>query len=132
PNGAKREAGAPKFRSDFMFSWFEKRLNPFPVEEPVVPPKGLFAFCWHYTKPAAPWLAVMAVLTALIAIGEVALFQFLGDIVDWLTSADRATFLQTEGHKLFWMAMLVLVGLPLAAALDSLIMHQMMLVNYPM
>ncbi|MBY5352641.1 ABC transporter ATP-binding protein [Rhizobium leguminosarum] len=115
-----------------MFGWFEQRLNPFPSEDPVVPPKGLFAFCWHYSKPAAPWLGLMAVLTALIAIGEVALFQFLGDIVDWLTNADRATFLEREGHKLFWMAALVLVGLPLTAGLDSLIMHQMMLGNYPM
>ncbi|WP_392711628.1 ABC transporter ATP-binding protein [Rhizobium ruizarguesonis] len=115
-----------------MFGWFEQRLNPFPSEEPVAPPKGLFAFCWHYSKPAAPWLGLMAVLTALIAIGEVALFQFLGDIVDWLTNADRATFLEREGHKLFWMAALVLVGLPLTAGLDSLIMHQMMLGNYPM
>ncbi|WP_439872129.1 ABC transporter ATP-binding protein [Rhizobium leguminosarum] len=115
-----------------MFGWFEQRLNPFPSEDPVAPPKGLFAFCWHYSKPAAPWLGLMAVLTALIAIGEVALFQFLGDIVDWLTNADRATFLEREGHKLFWMAALVLVGLPLTAGLDSLIMHQMMLGNYPM
>ncbi|MBB4291155.1 ATP-binding cassette subfamily B multidrug efflux pump [Rhizobium leguminosarum] len=115
-----------------MFGWFEQRLNPFPSEEPVAPPKGLFAFCWHYSKPAAPWLGLMAMLTASIAVGEVALFQFLGDIVDWLTNADRTTFLQTEGHKLFWMAALVLVGLPLAAGLDSLIMHQMLLGNYPM
>ncbi|QWW66659.1 ABC transporter ATP-binding protein [Rhizobium sp. WYJ-E13] len=115
-----------------MFDWFERRLNPFPSEEPVAPPKGLFAFCWHYTKPAAGWLALMAFLTALIAVGEVALFQFLGDIVDWLTNADRATFLQNEGHKLIWMGALVLIGLPLVAGLDSLIMHQMMLGNYPM
>ncbi|OHV23579.1 ABC transporter ATP-binding protein [Rhizobium sp. RMa-01] len=115
-----------------MFGWFEQRLNPFPSEEPIAPPKGLFAFCWHYSKPAAPWLGLMAVLTALIAVGEVALFQFLGDIVDWLTNADRATFLETEGHKLFWMAALVLIGLPLTAGLDSLIMHQMLLGNYPM
>lgn len=115
-----------------MFGWFEQRLNPFPSEEPVAPPRGLFAFCWHYTKPAAPWLAAMAVLTALIAIGEVALFQFLGDIVDWLGNADKATFLQTEWHRLFWMGALVLVGLPLAAGLDSVIMHQVLLGNYPM
>ncbi|MDV4183674.1 ABC transporter ATP-binding protein [Rhizobium brockwellii] len=115
-----------------MFGWFEQRLNPFPSEEPVAPPKGLFAFCWHYSKTAAPWLGLIAVLTALIAIGEVALFQFLGDIIGWLTNADRATFLEREGHKLFWMAALVLVGLPLTAGLESFIMHQVMLGNYQM
>ncbi|MBW9055095.1 ABC transporter ATP-binding protein [Rhizobium mesosinicum] len=115
-----------------MFDWFERRLNPYPSEEPIAPPKGLFAFCWHYSKPAAGWLALMAFLTGLIAVGEVALFQFLGDIVDWLTNADKATFLQNEGHKLIWMGALVLIGLPVIAGLDSLIMHQMMLGNYPM
>ncbi len=74
----------------------------------------------------------MAILTMLIAIGEVALFQFLGDIVDWLSHADKTTFLQTEWQKLFWMGAMVLVGLPLAAVLDSIIMHQVLLGNYPM
>ncbi len=115
-----------------MFGWFESRLNPYPSEEPKLPPKGLFAFCWHYTKPAAPWLVTMAVLTALIAVGEVMLFQFLGNIVDWLSNADRANFLQAEGTRLFWMGAIVLVGLPLVVTLDSLIMHQVLLGNYPM
>ena len=98
----------------------------------MVPPRGLVKFCWHYTKPAAPWLIAMAFLTMLIAIGEVALFKFLGEIVDWLSHADRATFLQEQGGRLFWMGALVLVGLPLAAGLDSVIMHQVLLGNYPM
>ncbi|MBW9062119.1 ABC transporter ATP-binding protein [Rhizobium herbae] len=115
-----------------MFGWFESRLNPYPVEEPRVPPQGLFAFCWHYTRPAAPWLLTMAVCTMLIAIGEVALFQFLGNVVDWLSSARTDTFLETEGAKLFWMGALILIGLPSIVALDSLIMHQILLGNYPM
>ena len=68
----------------------------------------------------------------MIAVGEVMLFQFLGNIVDWLSNADRASFLQTEGTRLFWMGAIVLVGLPLVVALDSLIMHQVLLGNYPM
>ncbi|OCJ05531.1 multidrug ABC transporter ATP-binding protein [Agrobacterium sp. 13-626] len=115
-----------------MFGWFEQRLNPFPSEVPDVPPRGLFAFCWHYTKPAAPWLLAMAFLAMLIAAGEVALFQFLGNIVDWLSHADRATFLQMEWKKLFWMGAMVVVGLPLAAVIHSVIMHQVLLGNYPM
>ena len=115
-----------------MFGWFEQRLNPFPRKEPDVPPYGLLAFCWHYTKPAAPWLAAMALLTMSIAVGEVLLFQFLGAVVDWLTHSDKATFLHNEGGRLFWMGALILVGLPLAAGLDSLIMHQVLIGNYPM
>lgn len=115
-----------------MFGWFESRLNPYPTEEPILPPKSLFGFCWHYSKPAVPWLLIMSVCTMLIAIGEVALFQFLGNMVDWLSSANRDTFLAAEGHRLIWMGALVLIGLPLLVAIDSLIMHQVLLGNYPM
>ncbi|QND32974.1 ABC transporter ATP-binding protein [Sinorhizobium meliloti] len=115
-----------------MFGWFESRLDPYPTEEPTLPPKGLFAFCWHYTKPAAPWLLIMSICTMLIAIGEVALFQFLGNVVDWLSTADRETFLATEGGRLAWMAALILIGLPGLVALDSFVMHQVLLGNYPM
>ncbi|MGF6175625.1 ABC transporter ATP-binding protein [Ensifer sp. 4252] len=115
-----------------MFGWFESRLNPYPTEEPVLPPKSLFGFCWHYSKPAVPWLLIMSVCTMLIAIGEVALFQFLGNMVDWLSNANRDTFLEAEGHRLIWMGGMVLIGLPLLVAIDSLIMHQVLLGNYPM
>ncbi|KOF22752.1 multidrug ABC transporter ATP-binding protein [Ensifer adhaerens] len=115
-----------------MFGWFESRLNPYPTEEPVLPPKSLFGFCWHYSKPAVPWLLIMSVCTMLIAIGEVALFQFLGNMVDWLSNANRESFLEAEGHRLIWMGGLVLIGLPALVAIDSLVMHQVLLGNYPM
>ncbi|MFB2551544.1 ABC transporter ATP-binding protein [Ensifer soli] len=115
-----------------MFGWFESRLNPYPPEIPTAPPSGLFAFCWHYSRQALPWLMIMSFCTVLIAVGEVALFQFLGDLVDWLSAADRATFLETQGATLVWMGALILVGLPLVVAIDSLMMHQVLLGNYPM
>ncbi|MGE7368067.1 ABC transporter ATP-binding protein [Neorhizobium sp. NPDC001467] len=115
-----------------MFSWFERRINPYPDVAPTLPPKGLFAFCWHYTRPVWPWLVLMSILTTLIALGEVALYRFLGDIVDWLSTANRETFLAQEGMKLVMMALVVLVGLPLVATLNALIMHQIMMGNFPM
>ncbi|WP_105370292.1 ABC transporter ATP-binding protein [Neorhizobium huautlense] len=115
-----------------MFSWFERRINPYPDETPTLPPSGLLAFLWHYTKPVWPWVVIMSICTMLIAIGEVMLFQFLGDIVDWLSNADRATFLQREGTKLVFMAFVVLIALPLIAGFNSLIMHQILMGNFPM
>lgn len=115
-----------------MFSWFERRLNPYPDDQPTLPPNGLFAFCWHYTKPAWPWLLLLGSCSLAIAVAEVLLYQFLGNIVDWLAGADRQTFLADEGGKLFWMAALVLVGLPLAGAIHTVTMHQVLAGNYPM
>ncbi|MEC8284821.1 MAG: ABC transporter ATP-binding protein, partial [SAR324 cluster bacterium] len=95
-----------------MFSWFEDRLNPFPNEEPTQPPQGLVAFCWHYAKPAGPWLFLMSAITALISIGEVYLFGFLGNIVDWLAASGQEGFLEREGGKLIWVGAVLLLGLP--------------------
>jgi ATP-binding cassette subfamily B multidrug efflux pump len=115
-----------------MFSWFERRIDPFPDARSGAPPRNFRAFCWHYVKDAAPWLAAMSFVTALIAIGEVILFGFLGQIVDWLQSADRATFLEEEGGRLLLMGAIVLIGLPSAVLLQGLIIHQALLGNLPM
>ncbi len=115
-----------------MFSWFEKRLDPFPAPEPVEPPRTLLAFCAHYTRGSWPYIAIAAVLMAMIALTEVWMFAFLGNIVDWLAERDRATFLAEEGWKLAGMAALVLVGLPLMVWLHSLVSMQTLMGNYPM
>ena len=115
-----------------MFGWFEKRLDPFPVAEPVEPPRALLAFCWHFTRPAWPFVLLAAVLMALIAIIEVWMFGFLGHIVDWLSVQNRETFLQTEWWKLAGMALIVGVALPLLVALSSFNTYQTLFGNYPM
>ncbi|PCI05760.1 MAG: multidrug ABC transporter ATP-binding protein [Hyphomicrobiales bacterium] len=115
-----------------MFTFFEKRINPYPPQEPAQPPDGLVAFCWHYSKDAMPWLIVMSLTSALIAIGEVTLYGFLGSIIDWLNNADKATFLETEFWKLVGMSLFLLIGLPSVVFFGSVIIHQVLLPNYPM
>ena len=115
-----------------MFRWFESRLNPYPAEEPGAPPSGFIAFCWHYTKPAWRWLAFMSCVTAMIAAGEVYLFGFLGNVVDWLATSDREGFLDREGSRLLWMGIVLLVVLPGITLLHSMLIHQTLLGNYPM
>ncbi len=115
-----------------MFSWFEARLDPYPSDTGTQPPPGFVAFCWHYSREAAPWLLALSILTAAISVGEVLVFGFLGSIVDWLANADRAGFLEREGSTLLAMGATVLVGLPLAVLAHSLLVHQTLLGNYPM
>ena len=115
-----------------MFRWFEKRLDPFPQEEPVEPPKTLVAFCLHYTKGSWPYIAIAALFNSAIAIAEVGMFGFLGNIVDWLSAHNRETFLQTEGWKLAGMAFIVLVALPGAVFVSSMLHQQTLMGNYPM
>ncbi len=115
-----------------MFRWFENKLDPFPAEEPVEPPKTLVAFCMHYTRGAWRYIAVAAALMSSIAITEVWMFAFLGSIVDWLSAQNRETFLATEMWKLAGMAFIVLFALPAAVLVHSLISQQTLMGNYPM
>ncbi|PTM92669.1 ABC transporter ATP-binding protein [Mycoplana dimorpha] len=115
-----------------MFGWFERRLNPYPAAEPTLPPKGILAFLWHYTRPAAPWLVLLGFCSMVLGIAEVMLFRFLGNIVDWLSAGDPSTFLAREGNTLVWMALLLLVIIPGFGALHTLTMHQALAGNFPM
>ena len=115
-----------------MFKFFENRIAPFPTEPPARPPDSLWAFCWHYTRGVWPWLLLMSLLVTAIALIEVALFSFLGDVVDWLSTADRETFLEQEGDKLWLIGGVVLLVLPLLSLLASTVTHQSLMGNYPM
>ncbi len=115
-----------------MFRFFESRLPPFPETRLGAPPSALVALCWHYVRDARLWLIAMALLTAAIAVGEVFLFAFLGNVVDWLANADREGFLTREGSKLWVMGGLLVVGLPGAALAQSLIQFQVLIGNLPM
>jgi len=106
-----------------LLQFFEQFIQPFPPEEPLQPPKGLLAFCRHYTRGAEAYLLVMAVLTGMIAVLEVTLFDFLGQLVDWLSTKDRATFLQEESGTLWWMAFIVLIAIPVTVFLHSVVIH---------
>lgn len=115
-----------------MFNFFERLTTAFPKQEPEQPPKGIYAFCRHYTKGFETPLISMSLLSAIIAVIEVSLFGFMGQLVDWLSTHDRDTFLAQEGATLLWLGLLVVIGVPILLFIHSLITHQTLLGNYPM
>ncbi|MGF1767629.1 ABC transporter ATP-binding protein/permease [Enterovibrio makurazakiensis] len=115
-----------------MYKLFERVTAAFPQSQTEQPPNGLLAFCRHYTKGFERPLVAMSLLTALIAVAEVSLFGFMGQMVDWLTSQNPDTFLEQEGSTLIGMGLLVLIGMPLLVTVHSLVLHQSLLGNYPM
>ena len=115
-----------------FFSWFEQRLDPFPLAEPPEPPNTLLAFCWYYTRASWPFVLLAAISMALIAVMEVWMFGFLGHIVDWLAAQNRETFLQTEKWKLIGMALVAGLALPAVVMVSSLTTYQTLFGNYPM
>ena len=71
-----------------------------------------------------PWLLLMGGLTAITAISEALLFSILGQVVDWLSSRDPENFMQQSGGYLVAMAVFMLVLIPVANGLRSLVVHQ--------
>ncbi|MGL1919549.1 MAG: ABC transporter ATP-binding protein/permease [Hyphomicrobiales bacterium] len=115
-----------------MFKYFENLVEAYPVEDPTEPPTGLWAFCNHYTKGLWPILLLLAFLTAIIAVIEVNLYAFMGNMVDWLSKTDKLTFWQDHISSIVWLIILVLVVYPIIVFVQSAIMHQSLLGNYPM
>ena len=122
----------PEYSYNFMLKFFEKLIQPYPETQPEQPPKGLYAFCRHYTRGLEIPLLLMSFFTAMLAILEVTLFSFMGDLVDWLTVHTPDSLLQAEGKHLIFMAMMVLIALPTVVLLHALLVHQTLLGNYPM
>lgn len=115
-----------------MFSFFENLLKPFPTELPEKPPANLFEFCVHYTRGVWPWIFIMSIIVSIVAGIEVMLFSFLGDVIDWLANADKATFLEQEGDTLILISVIILIVMPIMTLLMSLVSHQTIIGNYPM
>ncbi|MDO5606191.1 MAG: ABC transporter ATP-binding protein [Paracoccus sp. (in: a-proteobacteria)] len=111
--------------------WFEARIEPYPALDPAMPPARFWAFLWHYARPAAPWLGALGVLVAAIAVIEVSLFGYLGDLVDRLATTPRDQFWTVEGGRLAVMAVLFLLVLPAINLAASLILHQVLMGNFP-
>ncbi len=115
-----------------MFKRFESWVDALPSEEPTQPPTGIYAFCRHYTRGFELPLILMSILTATLAILEVSLFGFMGQLVDMLIANDPQTLFEKEGQKLIGMTILVLVVIPTLILLHALIVYQGLLGNYPM
>ena len=115
-----------------MFGFFERLVDPFPKQLAQTPPTGVYQFCRYYTRGMEPWLITMACLTATTAISEALLFGILGQVVDWLSSSNPDTFFEDSSYYLIGMAIFMLVLIPLANALRSLIVNQTLMGNFPM
>ncbi|MFC3852189.1 ABC transporter ATP-binding protein [Salinispirillum marinum] len=115
-----------------MLTLFERFIKPFPPAEPEQPPATLVAFCRHYMRGMEVPLLIMSLLTATVAIIEVSLFGFLGQLVDWLVDKNPETFFQEEGRRLAWMGLTLLIILPSVIFLHSAVVHQTLLGNFPM
>ncbi|OJH43037.1 ABC transporter ATP-binding protein [Paracoccus sp. SM22M-07] len=114
-----------------MFGWFERRIDPYPMAEPTMPPATLFRFVLHYSRGAIPWLVLLAIGSAIIAVIELTLFGWLGTLIDRLADTPRDQFWAQQGGTLMMMAVVLLIVLPGLNLVTTMVLHQSLMGNFP-
>ncbi|MDP2004702.1 MAG: ABC transporter ATP-binding protein, partial [Rubrivivax sp.] len=103
-----------------MFTFFETRIRP-TARPGTAPPAGLLAFYWHYVRQTRGLFAAMFVSGLAVAVIDTVIPVFIGKLVRLMQATDRAAALADAMPMLIGMALLVLVGRPLALMADSLV-----------
>jgi ATP-binding cassette, subfamily B, multidrug efflux pump len=117
---------------NWFFTWLENRVDSFPPEPAQKPPATTWGFIRHYTRPFYPLLAVGFVLSVSLAVIEVFLFSYVGQLVDKLANANRDTFWADNKWELIFYAALGLAIKPLLDLLADSIENQGLRGNYAM
>ncbi|MFA4913881.1 MAG: multidrug ABC transporter ATP-binding protein, partial [Burkholderiaceae bacterium] len=120
-----RSPGSPnKGSRRGVFARFEHLIDPFHPSPDVMPPDRVVAFYIHYLRQVWPILLALMIVGLAGALVEVALFEFVGRIVDLAQSTPREAFFETHGTVLAVMAGVALIVRPLLTALHDLLVHQ--------
>ena len=114
-----------------MFRAFERLLHPYPEAEPLLPPKGFFAFVSACTRGLRGYIGLLALLSAAISAYEAFLFLLLGRIVDWLGSVPPDRLWQEQGQMLAVLAVVLLASTGLVA-FQTIMKHQTLAINFPL
>lgn len=108
-----------------LFRYFESLIDVFKPAPDVTPPTGMLRFYGHYLKQVWPLVLAALVVGFFVAIIEVALFSFLGQLIDMAqASHDAASFFSEHRSELLWMLLVALVIRPLLFGLHNLLIHQ--------
>ena len=92
-----------------LFRRFENLIDVFKPSPDVAPPAGMLRFYAHYLKQVWPLMTAVLVVGFFAALIEVALFSFLGQLIDMAQATDDArTFFAEHRNELLWMAAVAL------------------------
>lgn len=108
-----------------LFRRFESLIDVFKPSPDVAPPDGMLRFYGHYLRQVWPLMVAVLVIGFFAALIEVALFNFLGQLIDMAqASTDASTFFQEHQRELLWMLLVALVIRPVVFGLHNLLTHQ--------
>ena len=97
-----------------MYGFFERLFDPLAPAEIVRPPDSTRAFFGHFLWPIKGLILVILAVSGLAALSEMALYAFLGVIVEWMADSGPESFLETHGTVLIAMAVVAIIIRPAA------------------
>jgi ATP-binding cassette, subfamily B, multidrug efflux pump len=107
-----------------MFGFFEKLIDPVAQPPGVTPPKGTFAFYWHFIRQQKKLFASLVAIQFVLASLDAALPVFVGMLVNRLADAKPASFFADHGLLLFGMLAIILIIRPATLSLQFLVSQQ--------
>ncbi len=107
-----------------LFRLFESWIDAFREPPKAEMPRGGIAFLFYFVSQVRWPFAAMLALGGAAAFVEVAIFNFLGDLVDLLENGNRETFFSDHGWTLAGMAFVVLVVRVIVNSLMALVEEQ--------
>jgi len=114
-----------------MFKKFEHIINPFPNENLSVGDMTLSKFIWHCLKGMKRYIAVMSILTGVIASIEAGLYLIVGLIISNMITSGPENFFKDFGWQLGVIA-IIFVSTIFLVLFQSLLKRQSLAGNMPM
>src|SRR6516162_1707786 len=112
-----------------MFRLFERLLEPTGTPREPTPPAGLAAFYWHFARQAKGLLLGLFAAGFVVALLDVTIPVFIGQLVTLVTKTKPEELLATAGWMLASMAAVLLVLRPAAFLTQHLLMNQAIAAN---
>ncbi|MFZ6045606.1 ABC transporter ATP-binding protein [Pseudomonas sp. CR3202] len=107
-----------------LFQRFERLIDVFRQAPDEMPPRSVLRFYVYYLRQVWPVFGALLLVGLIVALIEVALFSFLGRIVDLVQATPGGELFARHGPELLWMAVVALILRPLFNWLHDLLVHQ--------
>ena len=102
----------------------EKLIDPFRPLPDTQPPANVWRFYAYFLREVRGVFAFLLLVGLLGALIEVALFDFLGRIVDMIQATPGSAFFGRHRNELLWMAFVALIARPVIFGLHDVLVHQ--------
>jgi ATP-binding cassette, subfamily B, multidrug efflux pump len=114
-----------------VFRFFERLVDPYgPYEQTDTPPRRLWPFLREYVRPFRAVFAVTALLSVIVASGDVALIWYVGRLVDVLATGTPQQVWHDYGTEILLVGAVVLILRPILTGIDVALLHNTILPNF--